>query len=686
MKIAIIGSSGYIGSYMKSMLFNINGCEIIGYDIKPSTFTNYISKGRDVDVSDKDIVIYLAGLSGRASCTNETWGNVYNENITDVMELGRKMTSSQLLIYASTAGILEGSLGNCATETHKIDRKLLDSYTTSMFEREKNLQKLSTNSIGLRFGTVIGISPVQRKDLVHIAMMRAAFLTNNIKVTNPEYHRAILWLGDLERCMREIITRNSSQPISGHNIYNLASFNITIKEIAESISIETGVCYNIVDGLQTHTGGFSLDCNKFCNDYNFTFNGSNSYIVSYLKENIGNICIEDQCICKDCRVCKSDNLSTILDLGYQPLANNFVKEPIVQNVYPLCLDRCIDCNHTQLNYTVRPEVLFRNYQYNSGTSATLRNYFKELAHFCATDCGIKKGRVLEIACNDGSQLDEFKALGWTTYGVDPAINLVKRAIHNGHNIYCGFWGIDKIDLPDQPDIIIAQNVLAHVPDPVVFLKACAAAMNNSTTLYIQTSQCNMYFNGEFDTIYHEHLSFFTEASMIKAAKLSGLYVKDMKKNDIHGTSYFFTMKKGKSDLYIAKETFYTEEFFNKYREKIETIKTWVLRAIDEYVKKGVKIIAYGAAAKGMTMLNYFNIKNVEYIIDDATMKHYKYTPGTNIQVLPVNVIKDEKNICIIVLAWNFFEEIVKNIKIVRSKCPESTYAIKVFPCQDVIMI
>ena len=690
MKIIIIGSSGYIGSFLYQALSQVPYYSVCGYDIRPSPYTNVILKGREVDVSDSDIVIYLAGLSGRVSCANEIWGNIYNENVSDILEVGRKMTSKQLLIYASTAGILEGSFANPVNEDYVVKTDLLDSYTMSMFEREKAIKLLTnTRTIGLRFGTVIGISPIQRRDLVHIAMIRSAFINGEISVTYPNFSRAILWNKDLERCIKAIVTHWDN--VQGHNIYNLASFNTIIIDIANVISQTTNIVLKVVKDDDS-MGGFTLDCTKFVNNYNICFKGDNNIITNELKENIGHICIEDQCIEKVCRVCRGSNMTTVIDLGYQPLANNFVQEPTIQNTYPLCVIRCIDCNHTQLNYTVKPEVMFRNYQYNSGTSATLRNYFKELAIECVKESGTV-GTVLELACNDGYQLDEFKKLGWKTFGVDPAINLVKRAIDNGHTIHCGFWGKDKVDFLDnvRPDIIIAQNVLAHVPDPVVFLRACADCMTDSTILYIQTSQCNMYINGEFDTIYHEHLSFFTVSSMMKAAELSGLCIVSVAKKPIHGISYLFTMKKiSKKENRlthhesVAKEDYYNEGFFNNYRMRIEGIKAWVTEAINACVNQGFKIIAYGAAAKGMTMLNYFNITNVEYIIDDATMKHYKYTPGTNIQVLPIDTIVNEGNICVIVLAWNFIDEIVANMKKLRLNSTSRTSIMRVWPTQSLI--
>ena len=157
----------------------------------------------------------------------------------------------------------------------------------------------------------------------------------------------------------------------------------------------------------------------------------------------------------------------------------------------------------------------------------------------ASSCGGRARTVLEIACNDGSQLDKFKARGWRTYGVDPAANIVPQARAKGHIVRVGFWGAPPPSPSAEPaapgaapsddeaaaaampltfDAIVAQNVLAHVPSPVSFLRACAAAMGDRTKLYVQTSQCQMHQQGQFDTAYHEHLSFFTSHSLVRAAR------------------------------------------------------------------------------------------------------------------------------------------------------------------------
>ena len=266
--------------------------------------------------------------------------------------------------------------------------------------------------------------------------------------------------------------------------------------------------------------GFKASNQLFSSEFNFQFKGNFSKIFHHLSKNINKLLqdeiiqytpIEKENYENRCRICKSDKLYIVFDFGYQPLANNYIEKKHELETFPLCLLKCSICHHTQLNYTVNSKKMFDNYIYESGTSRTLRNYFKYLAENIDKFITAENKTIIEIACNDGSQLDEFKKLNWKTIGIDPAKNLTIKAKNNGHIIHNGYWGIDKFDVP-IPTLIMAQNVIAHVPDPEKFLQACYGHMDDDTLLVIQTSQCDMYQNGQFDTIYHEHLSFFTAHS------------------------------------------------------------------------------------------------------------------------------------------------------------------------------
>jgi len=682
MNIAIIGSSGYIGSYLYDLISQ--QYIVKGYDIKPSTRTDIVIKGGDISEETlrlHDIIIYLGGLSGRKQCCKNP-EKVMKENVDDFCSIAEKLTSKQIIIYASSAAILENNVDKIHTETYKIETENLDLYTKSMYQRELCIGDMHNNActfIGLRFGTVIGISPNQRHDLVHIAMIDSINKDNKIYVQNKDCHRAVLGLTDLGNAILNIIsTPNLKHIVEEKNVYNLASFNTTIEEIGNVIAKKTGAEIVLDNEQNDKNKGFCLDSTKFKKTFNFDFQCTNESLVELLYTELQPT--------KSCRVC-NNSTSVIINLGKYCLANNFVETPQEQEAYPLVLTRCNDCSHTQLNYTVQPEIMFSKYQYNSGTSKTLCSYFSWLADDIIKDCKINNGTIFELACNDGSQLDEFKKRGWKTFGMDPAHNIVDIALAKGHSVKVGFWGHETAPIEMEiPDVIVAQNVLAHVPDPVLFLKECVNIMSPKTRLYIQTSQCNMFKNGEFDTIYHEHLSFFTANSMKRAAELSGLTIINARKTPIHGESFLFTMKKkDDSDINCTTLQEYIKDeidckYLDKYTSHIFSVRRWMYEQIITLKKEGYGIIAYGAAAKGMTLMNFMNIHQyIEYIVDDARMKQNFYTAGTNILIQSPNVIKNDKRpIAIIILAWNFAQEIIEKIKTFRDDT-EKTVLIYPFP-------
>jgi hypothetical protein len=342
----------------------------------------------------------------------------------------------------------------------------------------------------------------------------------------------------------------------------------------------------------------------------------------------------------------------LLDLGEQPLANSFTTEPHVLPTFPLAVNHCVDCTHVQLTECVSREEIFEEYIYVSGTTETLRQDFKNFAIEITERHGI--GRILDIACNDGSQLDAFKELGWETWGIDPAKNLFETSSAN-HNVLCDFLNDSHLEL-GKFDVVIAQNVLAHTNDPLNFLNIAGQMTSN---LYIQTSQADMIFKGQFDTIYHEHLSFFSQASMNELALRAGMNLKSVVRREIHGSSYLFHLVNEKTS-FVPFE-FVTNDVLLNFRQTAENIITSLQTMLKEQKKKNVPIIGYGAAAKGMTVLNAVGIP-IDFIIDDNTLKQNTFTPGLSIPVRSIDALKEMGEvICLLPLAWNFAEEIQQRV-------------------------
>lgn len=390
-----------------------------------------------------------------------------------------------------------------------------------------------------------------------------------------------------------------------------------------------------------------------------------------------------------CLACGSQKLKPSLNLGSQPLANSLPETPTEQEVYPLMVNLCTDCYHLQLTHTVNPEIIYKNYLYASGTSNTLKKYSEWFAGFVEERITNTTNSVLDIGCNDGTQLEYFGKRGFFTYGIDPAQNLVHNNKHVG---ICSFFGphlIGNLWENVEFDAITAQNVFAHNPNPLEFLETCKEIMSHHTLLFIQTSQADMVLNNEFDTIYHEHVNFFNINSMNKIATRAGLLIVDVIKTPIHGNSYVFVLSKSEgkpyhiTNLISMEDKLLKEETYTKWEENVKTNTKELKSCIQDYKNKGYKIIGYGAAAKGNTLLNYLG-EPLDVIIDDSPLKQGRYTPGLNIPITSIDKLKEymqDDKILFIPLAWNFFKEISQRIKNVRDN-PNDKF-LKYFPKVEV---
>jgi len=378
----------------------------------------------------------------------------------------------------------------------------------------------------------------------------------------------------------------------------------------------------------------------------------------------------DSCLC-----CGSDKLKLTLDFNEQPMANSFIADPNDPELtFPLRLNLCEDCTHLQLSHAVNPDLLFKHYLYVSGTSKTLKEYFDWFVTYAESFFVDKPTTVLDIACNDGTQLDSFKAKGFKTYGVDPAENLYELSSKN-HEVICDYFTDAHVDTlkAKNIDIINAQNVFAHNSYPVKFLQQCRDIMHDDSLLFVQTSQANMVMNNEFDTIYHEHLSFFNANSMNELAKRAGLHLINVEKTPIHGTSYVFVFKKQTAPGNV-KDVLRLErghalqdlQTYEMYAQKCYGVLEQLKEAISEY-RINYRIVGYGAAAKGMTLINAGNLF-FDFVIDDNPMKQGKYCPGSHIPVVSIDELDKyaDTSIIFIPLAWNFFDEISAKIKAKRN--------------------
>jgi SAM-dependent methyltransferase len=345
---------------------------------------------------------------------------------------------------------------------------------------------------------------------------------------------------------------------------------------------------------------------------------------------------------EQCLACGSIDLRPTLDLNQQPLANNFRNLATTDGEpkYPLAINRCGNCNHLQLTHAVNPQLIYTHYLYVSGTSGTYLEYMDWYAKFVREQFRHWPSSVLDIGCNDGSQLDAFKRAQFETYGVDPAENLYTESSKR-HNIVCSFWNNEALDKFGKTfDVISTQNAFAHVPNPVAYLQLAKQALKHDGKIFISTSQADMVINGEFDTIYHEHISYYNAESMKRLAERSGLHLVDVIKTPIHGTSYIFVLAKRPDNEQrianiIAMERasgLQQASTYTNWSAGVNDLLERLHDQITEFRGFGYRIVGYGAAAKGMTLINASKIQ-LDCVIDDNPLKKGLYCPGTSISVV-----------------------------------------------------
>ena len=389
----------------------------------------------------------------------------------------------------------------------------------------------------------------------------------------------------------------------------------------------------------------------------------------------------------NCLVCNSTDLVDYLDLTDQPLANSYHKGEVLKK-YPLQMKLCKSCWHSQLSVSVDPAEMFEHYLYISDTSKTLTDYFEWTTEYILSKVKEPKN-VLEIACNSGLLLEMFKDKGLECVGVDPARNIRELSAARGLDVYVDYW--DKkfsekvLSERGKFDLVLAFHVLPHVQDPNDFIESCLNVLSDTGNIFIQTSQCDMFLNNEFDVIYHEHSSYFTGQSIQKLARNHGLFVSSIVKTDIHSKSFLFSLSKVPCDetelsQLIAEETaagIYTEEKYHSFARKAAETKQKLIDNLKRFRSEGYVLIGYGAAAKGNTLLNYIQME-LDFIIDDNYLKWDYLTPGMNIPIRSIDLLKEPiEQICFIPLAWNFYKEIKERINLVRDT--KSDVFIRYFP-------
>jgi SAM-dependent methyltransferase len=382
----------------------------------------------------------------------------------------------------------------------------------------------------------------------------------------------------------------------------------------------------------------------------------------------------------NCVVCGS-KVSTILDLHVQPLANNLLSsqdEPF--EAFPLGLAACTGCGHAQLSHFVDPQRLFNDYLYASGTSQTMAAYFKWFASSLASILP-SGARVLEIASNDGSLMRRLNDSGLQSVGIDPAANLTAVATSKGLAVLTGYFPDTR---PEGTfDAIVAMNVAAHTPDPLIFMKGIAAALSPSGIALVQTSQAWMISRGEFDTVYHEHYSFFSVNSMKQLADAAGLVLSKVDLVSVHGTSFLFSLHHpGQKPLALSPSGPFAvawpdarpsslasnfdisdaEQDFARFSTRVHGLLRDVSSRVAAYRAAGYGVALVGVAAKALTFVHAAKLDPDVYF-DEASMKIGRYVPGARTAIAPLGDLRLLTRPFVLLLgAWNFADELIGKIE------------------------
>ena len=383
-----------------------------------------------------------------------------------------------------------------------------------------------------------------------------------------------------------------------------------------------------------------------------------------------------------CRICGSSDLHKYLDLGMMPLVNqleNTKEKALSADRFPLEVLFCSNCELSQLSYVVNPAFMFSDYPYRSGISKTFISHCDELAdYYCKRFQLTDKDYILDIASNDGTLLKSFKAKGMKVLGIESALNLAKIANDNGIPTIDGFWNKYFVDgiLSEhgKMKLIFGTNILAHVNDVREFLINAKNCLADDGKIVLEFPYLmNLIRCNTFDTIYHEHLSYFTVNPLIKLAEICDLIISDIIEDPIHGGSIRieFALKKDskfqgnriKPFQLVEKTDGYNDPiFYEKWGEKIAKTITYIKGELWDFKSRGNTIAAFGAAAKGNILLNSIQADSnlIDYIVDDTPEKIGKFTPRTGIPIVNREELKKNPPDYLLILPWNFKDEIIAN--------------------------
>ena len=383
-----------------------------------------------------------------------------------------------------------------------------------------------------------------------------------------------------------------------------------------------------------------------------------------------------------CRLCRSSQLISILKLASTPPANAFVSKDnrhLKQKEYPLELFFCKDCSHVQITEVVNPKELFENYVYVSGTSPVFVKHFENYARdVIKTYQPSINYLILDIGSNDGTLLKSFKKIGYKTLGIDPAIDISKKAQKDGIHTINEFFNLDtSIKIKQQystASLITANNVFAHSDDLIEIVKAVKNLLCPKGLFIFEVSYLlDVYQKTLFDTIYHEHLSYHSVLPLINFFQTYDMELIDVSRINTHGGSIRCVVKNKEDrrsinnsvqDLVDLEKSISLNDSktFINFSSNIKERKKELNDLINQLKAQNKLIAGFGAPAKATTLMYEFGLKEdvLDFIIDESELKQGLYSPGLHIPIYPYSFLEKTKPDYLLILAWNFADSIIKN--------------------------
>jgi SAM-dependent methyltransferase len=389
-----------------------------------------------------------------------------------------------------------------------------------------------------------------------------------------------------------------------------------------------------------------------------------------------------------CIVCGHQSVERFLDLGSTALANKFLSREELSKPeakYPLRVGYCHTCGHVQLTEEVPPSAMFEDYLYVSSASDTLKAHLFDLSDIVVKRRNLgPNDLVIDIGCNDGTLLTGFKRHGVRTLGVDPAQNLAALTKNNGIERYVGFFNSktakEILDKWGPASAITATNTFPHIPALQDFVEGIKIALAPGGAFVIEAHYLvDILEQCAFDTIYHEHISYWALGPMMYLFEKHGMQVVNAERLPLHhGQLRVTVQRKGEAvpqpnvaDILASERRLGLDKIatYRRFAQKTMQLKEDLQRTLKEFRANGKRVVGYGAPAKGNTLLGFLEIGTnlVEYIADKSPLKQGRYCPGVHIPVVPPDRLLADQPDYVVLLAWNFVDEILSQQEEYRRK-------------------